>query len=539
MPADTHSPMPAEMFAPPERTVPTLLRRQAERFGERLLFSCGDARWSYSDLSDIVARRATILQEAGIAKGDRIALISGNSPELIEIVLACGWLGAVSVPINTASRGFQLQHILGNCAARLLIVEAEFLPALATVDLAALPIDTIWVIGDPGADTGALAGCDWRLFPSLGDEATEPAAVTPGDPFIILYTSGTTGPSKGVVCPHGQFFWWGVVTGRQLGVREGDVLMTTLPLFHTNALNCFFQALIHGATQRVERRFSVSGFFEALETHGATVTYLLGAMVPMLLSREPSAVESRHKARVALAPGVPAGLHETFLKRTGILLLDGFGTTESNAVIGSTRENLTPNWLGQVVDGFEAIVADEDDNPVPDGVPGELLLRAREPFSMASGYFDMPEKTVETWRNLWLHTGDRVVRNADGYFRFIDRMKDAIRRRGENISSYEVEQVLAAHAAVGVAAVFPVSSELAEDEVMAAIVLKEGIKVSPAEIVHFCEGKLSYFAIPRFIEFVEDLPRTENGKVQKFKLRERGRTAATWDRDAAGIVLKR
>ncbi|PXW54067.1 ATP-dependent acyl-CoA ligase [Chelatococcus asaccharovorans] len=539
MPADTHSPQPAELFAPPERTVPTLLERQAARFGDRLLFSCGDARWSYADLCAIVARRAKVLQDAGISTGDRVALIAGNSPELIEIVLACGWLGAVSVPINTASRGFQLQHILGNCAARLLIVEAEFLPALATIDLARLPVDTIWVIGAAGDEAAMPAAIQARAFPDRGDVAIAPATVAPGDPFIILYTSGTTGPSKGVVCPHGQFFWWGVVTGRQLGVVEGDVLMTTLPLFHTNALNCFFQALIHGASQRVERRFSVSGFFEALETHGATVTYLLGAMVPMLLSREPSAVESRHKARVALAPGVPAGLHDAFLKRTGILLLDGFGTTESNAVIGSTRDNLRANWLGKVADGFEAIVADADDNPVPDGVPGELLLRAREPFSMASGYFGMPEKTVEAWRNLWLHTGDRVVRNAEGYFRFIDRMKDAIRRRGENISSYEVEQVLAAHPAVGVAAVFPVSSELAEDEVMAAIVLKEGVEVSPTEIVHFCEGKLSYFAIPRFIEFVEDLPRTENGKVQKFKLRERGRSATTWDRDAAGIVLKR
>jgi crotonobetaine/carnitine-CoA ligase len=158
---------------------------------------------------------------------------------------------------------------------------------------------------------------------------------------------------------------------------------------------------------------------------------------------------------------------------------------------------------------------------------------------MATGYFGMPEKTVEAWRNLWLHTGDRVVRDPDGYYRFIDRMKDAIRRRGENISSFEVEQVLVSHPAVSIAAVFPVSSELAEDEVMAAIILKTDAQLAEAELIRFCEGKMPYFAVPRFVEFVDEVPRTENGKVQKFKLRERGRSARTWDREAAGIKLKR
>ena len=185
--------------------------------------------------------------------------------------------------------------------------------------------------------------------------------------------------------------------------------------------------------------------------------------------------------------------------------------------------NRRTGWIGQVVEGFQARVVDEDDNEVPHGTPGELLLRADEPFAMASGYFGMPEKTVEAWRNLWLHTGDRVVRNEDGYFKFIDRMKDSIRRRGENISSFEVEKVIMSHPAVEVAAVFPVPSELAEDEVMTAVVVKEGATLDGEALVRFCEGRLSYFAIPRFVEFVGDLPRTESGKVQKFKLRERGR----------------
>jgi crotonobetaine/carnitine-CoA ligase len=503
----------ATAFPPAMRTVPAMLEQQARAHGDRLLFSCGGVRWS---------------------------LMCSNRAELMQMVLGCGWLGAVSVPINTASRGFQLQHMLGNSGATLLVIEDLLMTALEGLDFAALPLKQIWRIGGESAPTRNFAGISVEKIPEADTGAAlPPAPVAIGDLFTILYTSGTTGLSKGVCCPHGQFFWWGLYTGRQLGVREGDVLHTPLPLFHTNALNCFFQALLHGATQVVEAKFSVSNFWAALGASGATVTYLLGAMVPMLLSRPPSADERGHRVRVALAPGVPAHFHGEFTGRTGVILLDGFGTTESNAVIGSTEATRQSGRIGRLVDGFEARVVDDDDNEVPDGTAGELVLRASEPFAMATGYFGMPEKTVEAWRNLWLHTGDRLIRDPDGYYRFIDRMKDAIRRRGENISSFEVEQVLVSHPAVSIAAVFPVSSELAEDEVMAAIILKNGAQLNEAELIYFCEGKMSYFAVPRFVEFVDEVPRTENGKVQKFKLRERGRSARTWDREAAGIKLKR
>jgi crotonobetaine/carnitine-CoA ligase len=530
----------ATAFPPAMRTVPAMLEQQARAHGDRLLFSCGGVRWSFRQARDLAAQTAGLLAAAGVRRGDRVALMCSNRAELMQMVLGCGWLGAVSVPINTASRGFQLQHMLGNSGATLLVIEDLLMTALEGLDFAALPLKQIWRIGGESAPTRNFAGISVEKIPEADTGAAlPPAPVAIGDLFTILYTSGTTGLSKGVCCPHGQFFWWGLYTGRQLGVREGDVLHTPLPLFHTNALNCFFQALLHGATQVVEAKFSVSNFWAALGASGATVTYLLGAMVPMLLSRPPSADERGHRVRVALAPGVPAHFHGEFTGRTGVILLDGFGTTESNAVIGSTEATRQSGRIGRLVDGFEARVVDDDDNEVPDGTAGELVLRASEPFAMATGYFGMPEKTVEAWRNLWLHTGDRLIRDPDGYYRFIDRMKDAIRRRGENISSFEVEQVLVSHPAVSVAAVFPVSSELAEDEVMAAIILKNGAQLNEAELICFCEGKMSYFAVPRFVEFVDEVPRTENGKVQKFKLRERGRSARTWDREAAGIKLKR
>jgi crotonobetaine/carnitine-CoA ligase len=528
---------PVDAFAPRARTVPEMLRRQAECHGDRPLFVCGGERWTYAETRDIAARHAGMLFGAGIAPGDRVALLYSNRPELLRLILGCAWAGAVSVPLNAAVRGFPLQHMLCNSGAKILAIEAGLLPALETIDLKALPLTRIWVIGElpvSGVDTPVPI----ESLPPPGGEAP-PAAPGPGDLFTILYTSGTTGLSKGVCCPHAQYFWWGAYTGWQLGVDEGDVLHTPLPLFHTNALNCFFQALLHGATQVVEPRFSVSGFWPALAQSGATVTYVLGAMVPMLLSRPPASVEREHRVRVALAPGVPAHFHEPFTSRTGVVLLDGFGSTESNLIIASRSDDRKPGCMGRLVPGFDARVVDDFDNDVADGEAGELIVRADEPFALASGYFAMPEKTVEAWRNLWLHTGDKVIREADGYYRFVDRMKDAIRRRGENISSFEVEQVLGSHPAVAVAAVFPVSSELAEDEVMAAVVLKDGAQAGAEELVRFCENRMPYFAVPRFIELTDALPRTESGKVQKYKLRERGRTAATWDREAAGMAVKR
>jgi crotonobetaine/carnitine-CoA ligase len=283
-----------------------------------------------------------------------------------------------------------------------------------------------------------------------------------------------------------------------------------------------------------EPRFSASGFWSSMRASGATVVYLLGAMVPILLAQPAGPGERDHRVRVGLGPGVPESAGRAFLERTGVRLLEGYGSTETNFAIATAPDSPRGGVMGWLRPGFEARVADEDDVPLPNGEAGELLLRADEPHAFASGYFNMPEKTVEAWRNLWFHTGDRVVREADGAFRFVDRIKDAIRRRGENISSFEVEQVLLSHPGVAACAVYPVRSELAEDEVMAALVAREGQCIDPAELLAFCESRLPYFALPRYVDLLPELPRTENGKVQKYKLRERGVTAVTWDRGPGG-----
>lgn len=521
-------------FPPAMRTLPALLQHQSQHYGDRVLFRSGDYRLTYALAPALAARRAGALAAQGVKRGDRVALLCGNRPEFLELMLAVGWMGAVLVPINIASRGMQLQHILANCGARLLFIERDLLPALEMIDRTTLALETVCVI-DP--DTAALPAC-LSAMPAAA-EPLPAADLKMSDVLAILYTSGTTGPSKGVCCPHGQYFWWAVYTGRQLGLREGDVLNTSLPLFHTNAFNCFFQALLNGGTQVLEPRFSVSKFWQRLRASEATVTYLLGAMVPMLMSRPPSAEERDHQVRIALAPGTPPEAQRQLIERSGIMPLDGFGSTESNCVIQMTLDNFRPGVMGRLAEGFQARVADEDGCEVPDGTGGELLLRADEACAFAAGYWGMPEKTVETWMDLWLHTGDRVVRDAEGYFRFLDRMKDAIRRRGENISSFEVEQVVQSHPAVAVSAAFPAASELAEDEVMVAVVLKQGASLDPEDLIRHCETRMPYFAVPRFVDVVADLPRTANGKVQKFPLREKGVTEMTWDREKAGVVVRR
>lgn len=519
------------------RTLPALLMARAARNGNAPLFSDRRTVWTASDAIEMTKRRAGSLIAHGVKRGDHVALLCGNRAEFMEIVLACGWIGAVVVPINTASRGLQLAHILRNCRARLLVAEAHLVNVVVSLEATDLQLESVWVVGEPAADTATPRFATVPLPPR--GESCEAAELSDGDPFAVLYTSGTSGPSKGVICPHAQFYWWGRYTARDLGVVAGDVLYTCLPLFHTNALNSFFQALIHDAELVVDTRFSASGFFASLVDTGATVTFLLGAMVPILLGRPITAEEREHRVRIALAPGVPGHFQSEFTARSGIALIDGYGSTETNCVISNVAGEHRAGYMGKPSAAFDARVVDEDDQPVPDGEAGELVLRADEPFAFASGYLGMPEKTVEAWRNLWFHTGDRVVRDSDGYFRFVDRLKDAIRRRGENISSFEVEQVLLSHPCIETAAAFAVNSELGEDEVMAAIVLRDGEVLEPLELIRYCEPRLPYFAIPRYIDFVRDLPKTENGKIQKFRLREMGVTATAWDLDASGYRVRR
>jgi carnitine-CoA ligase len=532
MPVAPRSPL--RDIGPGERTLPALLERQAERYRDRALIRCGEAELSYGEASTAAAEAAGELHAAGITPGDRVAAMCENRLELLELILGCAWIGAIVVPINTAMKGAQLEHVLRNAEPRLLMADAALIPWLEHVDPSVVP-DQIWAL-DEGAP-GSIAGRPVdRHAEAAGPVAPYP--VGPRDTAAILYTSGTTGPSKGVCCPHAQLYWWGILVSETLAIKEGDILYTCLPLFHTNALTAFVQALVSGATFVLGPRFSASRFWGQVRDSDADVTYLLGAMVSILMRREQEPADRAHHVRVALAPATPPWLFDRFRERFGVQLVEGYGSTETNNAIAPTHPSeARGGYMGPVRPGFAARVVAENDEQVPDGEAGELVLRHDEPFAFATGYYRMPEQTVEAWRNLWFHTGDRVVREPDGWYRFIDRAKDAIRRRGENISSWEVEQVLVEHDCVQAAAAFPVPSELGEDEVMAAIVLEPGKTLAPEDLIGHCEPRLAHFAIPRYVEIVDELPLTENGKIRKQVLRERGVTAATWDREAAGYAL--
>jgi carnitine-CoA ligase len=478
------------------RTIPALLQRQADRHGDHPLVRAGGEERTVAQIRQAAAQRAGALAATGIESGDRVVVISENRPEVLELWLGCAWLGAIFVPVNPALKGAQLEHVLADADPKLVVREDEI---------------------------GRLPAC----------EPVPPYDARPDDAAAILYTSGTTGPSKGVVCPQEQWYWWALLTGEVLGIGPNDVLYTNLPLFHTNALNTFCQALLCGATYALGPRFSASRFWARCAEEEGTVTYLLGPMVSILLRQPPSPGDRAHRVRIALAPATGAELHEPFRERFGVEVIDGWGSTETNIVLSNTHHDNRPGTLGRVLEPFEARVVDEEDSDLPDGTPGELVVRSREPHAFATGYFRREQATAEAWRGGWFHTGDRVVRDPDGSFRFVDRIKDVIRRRGENISAFEVEQALQSHPDVAAAAVIAVPSELGEDEVMACVVPREGATFEAAELVAFCGERLAAYAVPRYVELVRELPLTPSGKVEKYKLRERGVTAATWDREGS------
>ncbi|MBK3580722.1 AMP-binding protein [Streptomyces sp. MBT65] len=491
-------------------TVPGLLDAAAGEFGDRTFLRVGEVTRTYAETRTAAATMAGALAERGCGPGDRVAVMAGNRIEFVDLFLGCAWLGAVLIPLNTGLRGEGLRQVLRAAEPQFPLVDEE---SAARVVAAGFQGE-LWVVGGGNV-------------PAPGMTPAVPAAqMRPDDTAFVLFTSGTTGVARGVRCPHAQTVWWGRNVSDSLRLTADDVLYTCLPLFHTNALNTLAHAMAVGASCVIDERFSASRYWERVAGAGATVVYLLGAMVPMLLAQPPGPGDRAHRARRGLSPATPGSTWEPFRARFGVTLVDGFGSTETNLVIGSTPEEQRPGYVGTVRDGFSARVVDELLMPVADGVAGELVVRSAREFAFCTGYLGEPEPAPTAWRR----TGDRVVREPDGWFRFVDRIKDVIRRRGENVSSQEVESVVRAHPAVADAAAFPVPSELAEDEVMVAVGAAPGQVLDLRELVRHCADELPPFAVPRYLDSVPELPLTETGKVRKAVLRERGVTATTWDR---------
>jgi crotonobetaine/carnitine-CoA ligase len=514
-------------------TIPALLDLLAGDDDARPILRVLDVERTATELRSRAHGYGEILREHGVRAGDRVAVMADNRIEVVETWLGCATIGAIFVPINTALRGAQLNHVLRDSEPTVIAAAGPYLPRIIEVGLPA-SVQHVWTLD---ADSiGTLAA---EPVPPIGDSPRFDHRVRSQDCSALLYTSGTTGPSKGVECSHAHLYWWGRNTVAALEITPGDVLYTCLPLFHVNALNTVIQSFVSGAPAVIGPRFSASRFWVRVARAKATVTYLLGAMVSILASRQPSEYEPTHRLRVALAPATSPTVWKIFEERFGVQIVEGHGMTETNLALGPRDGQQRPGWMGRVMPGFEARVVDEHGNELPPNTPGELVLRAANREMFATSYWRQPDATATAWAGGWFHTGHRVVCDEDGYFRFVDRIKDAIRRRGENISAWEVEQALESHPAVAAAAAVPVPSEHGEDEVMAFVVLNDGATADPAALIRHCEGRLAYFAIPRYLEFLDTLPLTASGKVQKYVLRERGVSNATWDRERAGISVRR
>ncbi len=503
-----------------DRTVNRLLIAAAAAFGDSVALTDGVTAITYAELPAYAAGAAGGLHAAGVGHGDRVVVVSANRLELLEIFLGCSWLGAIFVPLNPDSPVEQLATFLQYVEPTAILAEAA---CFAAVHEAASDLERVGLIGE--SDDATAGATEWQWKPA---EPREPAASEPASPLSILMTSGTTGVSKGVVCPHGQFIQWGDSVGALLNLTPADVAYTCLPLFHTNALNGVIQSLIHGSRFHIGERFSVSRFWERIIDAEATVTYLLGATVSMLLTRTPGEVDRAHGVSRILAPGTTTAVVTEFERRFGSELIEGHGMTETNLTIAPPRKERRLGFMGTVVEGFEATAVDEHGMEVEDGIPGELLLRTSIPDAFSLGYWHMPEATEAANRSGWFHSGDRVVREQ-GWYRFLDRIKDVIRRRGENISAWEVEQVLDSIPGVIRSAVIPVPSEFGEDEVMAFIRTADGAVGDSRAIIDSCERRLPRYAVPRYLDYVTEFPLTDTGKIRKHELRLIGVTETTWD----------
>jgi crotonobetaine/carnitine-CoA ligase len=528
-----------------ELTIGHVVARQAAALGDRpyLDFLPDGRRLSYAELDRASNRLAHALMRQGIQPGSHVAVMLENCPEQLLLYVALGKIGAVVVPLNTAGRGQLLHYYLTHSDAVALVTQASLLPHIEALR-GTLPglRQTVVLPGEVEGPAGGAGLIDYR---SLLDGPDTPVQVPVrfSDLAFLLYTSGTTGPSKAIMFSHAYALLYGIDQAENYGFRADDTVHVCLPLFHANGLlsHCY-GALVVGARVALVRRFSASNFWREVRDSGATVLSLLGSMANILWSLPPSEMDARHRVRQATIAPVPSA-RTAFEQRYGLRMLSTYGLTDYG--IGAIYKlDEPPSKLGSAGrprKGMQLRVVDDNDMPMPAGEVGEIVMRSDYPWNTASGYYKMPEATLASRRNGWFHTGDRGYLDADGYLYFADRKKDAIRRRGENISAFEVEQAIVSHGGVADVAVFPVSSALGEDEVAAAVVRRPGAGTTEADLIEHCQRNMAYFMVPRFIRFMDDLPRSPTHKVLKYALQEEAKAAPElyWDREKAGIVLRR
>jgi crotonobetaine/carnitine-CoA ligase len=533
-----------DLSDPRARVVGAILRRQAERIPDVPYVMAGEESYSYGRFNELVNSYATGLRNLGLRPGDTVSLFMRSSLEFLLTTFAANKLGVVWMPINPDYRGPWLRTGLEESLARVLFVDAQLVPRLADLG-GQLPFERLVVRGPIEQKIQGIPMIDIGEFAELGKE--EPTAdVSYSDTAAVIWTSGTTGPPKGVMQSHSSWIWTAQNSARNQQVGSGDVIHNCLPLC-ASAPWCgiVYTALVAGVTFGLDDYFSVTDFWDRIRFYGATHIFTMGSMHIFLWQAPERPDDRQNPVRVATATPMPNAILEPFKERFGIdVIMQGYGQSESISVcerVDDGKRKWKLNSVGISIPGIDVRLLDENDEEVPAGAVGEFCVRPHYPYTLFNGYFRNPEATLEACRNLWYHTGDLGRRDEDGEFFFHDRKADFIRYKARNISSFAVETVVGAHPAVARSAVYGVTSaELeSEAEVKVDVVLKPGQQLTPEELATFVNENAPYFWVPRYIEFVDDLPYTPTGRLQKFKLRKRGVTPRTWDREASGFVVQR
>jgi len=491
--------------------------------------------WSYEQLRQKVRQLAGGFHEQGVGRGDHVAVWMFDSKEAILTFFAINYLGAVFVPMNTAYKGQVLSHVLNVSDAKVLVAHGQLLARLGEVDVA--QIDKAISVGE-GELPPAISGVDFSDVESTSSEPPElDRPIEPWDVQSIIFTSGTTGPSKGVLSSYLHIFTnagpetWHFVTGE-------DRFLINMPIFHIGGMGVIFVMLCRGGSIAVMDGFDTEKFWPFVRESKTTAFFLLGVMTTFLLKQEPSDDDKNHDVRLAFMVPLTETCTE-FYERFGIDVYTIFNMTEISSPIVSEPNPTKRGTCGKKRDGVDVRLVDENDCEVAPGEIGEMIVRTDRPWGMNSGYYKNPEATAEAWRNGWFHTGDCFRQDSEGYFYFVDRMKDAMRRRGENISSFEVEAEVVAYPEVREAAAYAVPSDLGEDDVMISVAPVAGKTIDPKVLIEFLGERMPYFMVPRYIRVLDELPKTPSSKVMKHVLRTEGVTTDSWDREEHNIKFKR
>ena len=527
---------------------------RAQQHPARTVLDFDGVLWTWAELIEASEALAGGLSKAGVQRGDVVCHMSSNDPEAVVTMLALLRLGAVECPVNAGLRGAQLAHVLRHSDARSLIVEDSLADRVAE-QIAEAPNIALIAIRDSGprsarlepspsqSQPGCVSGADgWQAaFLTLSAGRDSPAVLNyrelryggarapgflrpaPLDPMNIVYTSGTTGPAKGAVLPQVFPIEQARIKIEQWGLSADDVLFSALPLYHVNArFSTLGTALVVDGRAALVSRFSAGTFWDQVRSSGATEVGVVGAVSSILLRQEPGPADRDHNVRMMHgAAGIPMDRRADFEERFGLRLVTGFAMTETGHFsTTSPDDEMRYRASGRPVPQYEVVVVDTDDNEVPPGTVGELAVRPRRPGVMMTGYHRQPDATLAAFRNLWFHTGDLATIESDGYIRWVDRAADAIRRRGEMISSTEVERAVCKLEAVAECAAVGVPSELGEEDVKLVVVAEPGYTIDAAELLRHCRANLPDFCQPSYLEILAELPKGATHKVNKHQLRQ-------------------